>query len=58
MKRYVKMFTDKSEFNVTKEVNDWAEKYQETIISASLTVRPFNTSSDWYYLVVVFEKEE
>lgn len=58
MKRYIKVFTDKSEFNVTREANSWAEKHQETIVSASLTIRAFNTISDWYHLTVVFEREE
>jgi hypothetical protein len=57
MKRYVKVFLDKSEYSVTREANDWAEKYQETIISASLTIRPSKNGLDWHYLVVVFEKE-
>ena len=58
MKRYIKVFTNKSEANVVREANSWAEKYQETIISATLMIRAFQTISDYYHLTVVFEREE
>lgn len=57
MKRYIKVFTDKDNFNVVREANSWAEKYNEKIVSATLAIKDCHIS-DYYYLTVVFEEEE
>lgn len=57
MKRYIKVFTDTNENKAIAEANTWAEKYNEKIISATLTIRAFSHVSDRYHLTVVFEKE-
>lgn len=58
MKRYIKVFTNSNEFKAVAEANAWAEKHNETIVSANLAIRSFKTVSDWYHLTVIFEKEE
>lgn len=57
MKTYIKVFTDSSEYKATTEANTWAERHNEKIISATLAIRDCRIS-DYYYLTVVFEKEE
>ena len=58
MRRYIKIFSDESEYAVAAEANAWAERHKETIISASLEIRAFSHIRDQYHLTVVFEKEE
>ena len=58
MKRYIKVFSDANEHKVVTEANNWAERCNEKIISANLTIRSYKTISDWYHLIVVLEKEE
>jgi hypothetical protein len=57
MKRYIKVFDDSSEYKATTEANAWAERHNEKIISATLAIKDCRIS-DYYYLTVVFEKEE
>lgn len=57
MKRYIKVFTGKDEFNVTREANSWAEIRNEKIVSATLAIKDCHFT-DYYYLTVVFEEEK
>lgn len=57
MNTYIKIFSGDSSNEVVYEANEWAEKYNEEIISATHEVRAFSYSTDRHYLTVVFKEK-
>lgn len=56
MKTYIRIFEGTTYDDLAGMANSWAEKTNEEIVSATLTIRSFDYTSDDAYLTVVFKR--